>query len=193
MILALSVVASCLLFLVSLMLQRPLTPSLMLLSSLLLMVVAVGISVAAGVCWQSFKIIFKISPVQIQWQILFSFLPPSVPYLFMPSLASCIPIMCTLLRLREQSQCHHEIFKFMFCSWIIYLNGITPVPLSTTTTPDLISPSLIPAANLQAEAESKENMVCGTLCRSWTYPNIISTPESTTTYLPWATLCQSRP
>ncbi len=36
----------------------------------------------------------------------------------------------------------------------------------------------------------KENMVYdGTLCRSWLKPFLMSTP----TYLPWATLCQSRP
>jgi hypothetical protein len=40
-------------------------------------------------------------------------------------------------------------------------------------------------------SEPKENMVNGTLCRSWllVLPHLTSTP----THLPWATLCQSRP
>jgi hypothetical protein len=35
----------------------------------------------------------------------------------------------------------------------------------------------------------KKNMVYGTLCRSWLWTQLMSTP----THLPWATLCQSRP
>jgi hypothetical protein len=57
-----------------------------------------------------------------------------------------------------------------------------------------------------AEAESKEKhgvldpmpdftraMVYWTLCRILLEPHLMSTPGSTPTHLPWATLCQSQP
>ncbi len=43
------------------------------------------------------------------------------------------------------------------------------------------------------DAESKNNLVYGTLRRSGLKLLLMSTPESTPTHLPWATLCRSRP